>query len=169
MAHIIDRDKCSCCHQCAVNCPAEAIRIRDCKFWVDPEKCVDCGVCENLCNNSAISVEGSVPEPAAPHEPETVECDLLVAGAGASGLIAAVLTAKQTGKKVLVLEKAKKIGGTSWYASGIRAFYSRIHEKLGLPDDREERIRNLMQELRDNGEDFSEELVRRSVWAERSW
>ena len=164
MAHIIDRDKCSCCHQCAVNCPVEAIRIKDCKFWVDPEKCIDCGTCEDLCNNCAISLEGAVSEPAVPHETETVDCDLLVAGAGASGLIAAVLTAKQTGKKVLVLEKAKKIGGTSWYASGIRAFYSKIHEKLGFPDDREERIRNLMQELRDNGEDFSEELVRRSVW-----
>lgn len=165
MSHVIIRDRCSCCHQCAVNCPANAIQIKDYKFWINPELCVDCGTCVDCCNNSAIEMEGEqhpVPEP---HEPLAMKCDLLVAGAGASGLIAGVLTAKQTGKKVIVMEKAKKIGGTSWYASGIRAFWSKIHEKAGLEDDRDERIKALMEELRANGEEFSEQLVRNSVWA----
>jgi fumarate reductase flavoprotein subunit len=46
-----------------------------------------------------------------------MECDLLVLGAGGSGLVAAVKAADLTGKKVIVLEKSKKPGGATYVAS----------------------------------------------------
>lgn len=50
---------------------------------------------------------------------KTMECDLVVLGAGGSGLVAAVKAADLTGKKVIVLEKAKKPGGCTYFASGM--------------------------------------------------
>jgi fumarate reductase flavoprotein subunit len=46
-----------------------------------------------------------------------MECDLLVLGAGGAGLVAAVRVSDLTGKKVIVLEKAKKPGGATYVAS----------------------------------------------------
>jgi succinate dehydrogenase/fumarate reductase flavoprotein subunit len=43
-------------------------------------------------------------------------CDLVVLGAGGAGLLAAVKAADLSGKKVIVLEKAKKAGGCTWYS-----------------------------------------------------
>jgi len=45
-----------------------------------------------------------------------MDCDLVVLGAGGSGLVAAVKAFDLTGKKVIVLEKAKKPGGASFFA-----------------------------------------------------
>jgi succinate dehydrogenase/fumarate reductase flavoprotein subunit len=49
---------------------------------------------------------------------KVMECDLVVLGAGGSGLVAAVKASEDSGKKVIVLEKAKKPGGSSWFAGG---------------------------------------------------
>lgn len=49
---------------------------------------------------------------------KVMECDLVVLGAGGSGLVAAVKASEDSGKKVIVLEKAKKAGGSSWFAGG---------------------------------------------------
>ena len=48
-----------------------------------------------------------------------MECDLLVLGAGGSGLVAANRAFDLTGKKVIVLEKAKKPAGCTYFASGM--------------------------------------------------
>ena len=48
---------------------------------------------------------------------ETLECDVVIVGAGGAGLTAAVRAA-QTGAKVLVLEKMPFVGGNSLKASG---------------------------------------------------
>ena len=45
-----------------------------------------------------------------------LDCDLVVLGAGGAGLLAAVKAADLSGKKVIVLEKAKKAGGCTWYS-----------------------------------------------------
>jgi fumarate reductase flavoprotein subunit len=45
-----------------------------------------------------------------------LECDLVVLGAGGAGLIAAVRASEDSGKKVIVLEKAKKPGGATYFA-----------------------------------------------------
>jgi fumarate reductase flavoprotein subunit len=44
-----------------------------------------------------------------------MNCDLVVLGAGGAGLLAAVKAADLSGKKVIVLEKAKKAGGCTWF------------------------------------------------------
>ena len=49
--------------------------------------------------------------------PETLECDVVIVGAGGAGLTAAV-RAKQEGASVLVLEKMPMVGGNSLKASG---------------------------------------------------
>lgn len=46
-----------------------------------------------------------------------MDCDLLVLGAGGSGLVAAVRASDLTGMKVIVLEKSKKPGGAAYVAS----------------------------------------------------
>ena len=64
MAYVIDREHCSCCHRCRVECPAEAIRFVGAKYWIDPEKCVECGHCVTVCHNGVIS-NPEKPEPPA--------------------------------------------------------------------------------------------------------
>jgi succinate dehydrogenase/fumarate reductase flavoprotein subunit len=47
---------------------------------------------------------------------KVMDCDLVVLGAGGSGLVSAVRASDLSGKKVIVLEKAKKTGGSSIFA-----------------------------------------------------
>jgi fumarate reductase flavoprotein subunit len=47
-----------------------------------------------------------------------VDCDLVVLGAGGAGLVAAVKASENSGKKVIILEKAKKPGGATYFAGG---------------------------------------------------
>jgi fumarate reductase flavoprotein subunit len=47
-----------------------------------------------------------------------MECDLVVLGAGGSGLVAAVKASEDGIKKVVILEKAKKPGGATYFANG---------------------------------------------------
>jgi hypothetical protein len=48
----------------------------------------------------------------------TMTCDLVVLGGGGCGLVAAAKAADLSGKKVIVLEKAKKVGGATTFAHG---------------------------------------------------
>jgi fumarate reductase flavoprotein subunit len=52
---------------------------------------------------------------------KVMDCDLIVLGAGGSGLVAAVKAADLTGKKVIVLEKSRKPGGASYFAGTMGA------------------------------------------------
>ena len=56
-------------------------------------------------------------EEAVEKTPETLDCDVVIVGAGGAGLTAAV-RATQEGAKVLVLEKMQMVGGNSLKASG---------------------------------------------------
>jgi hypothetical protein len=49
---------------------------------------------------------------------KVLECDLVVIGGGGAGLIAAVKVSDGSGKKVIVLEKAKNPGGSTYFAGG---------------------------------------------------
>jgi fumarate reductase flavoprotein subunit len=49
-------------------------------------------------------------------ENNVMNCDLVVLGAGGAGLLAAVKAADISKKKVIVLEKAKKAGGCTWFS-----------------------------------------------------
>jgi len=45
---------------CKMNCPKGAVSFREGRAWIDPDKCVDCGLCARNCPYSAI-IKQSVP------------------------------------------------------------------------------------------------------------
>ncbi len=143
MAYQIRQEMCSCCHQCKIACPAKAIHFKNAKYWIDSSRCISCGKCASLCHNCCIyNMDEPDTEPEK-HETRYRKCDLVVCGSGASGLISAVRTA-QSGKKVVVLEKAGKPGGNSWYAGANHFIYTRYHKEAGIPDFRDDKVREFM-------------------------
>jgi len=50
---------------------------------------------------------------------KVIDCDVVVLGAGGSGLVAGVKAFDLTGKKVVILEKSKKPAGCTYFASGM--------------------------------------------------
>ncbi len=70
-------------------------------------------------------------------------CDILVLGGGGSGLVAAVRAA-ELGKRVIVLEKAKKLGGGMLFASTMRTFGSRWQKERGIEDRTAQYMRQAM-------------------------
>lgn len=62
----------------------------------------------------------------------TMNCDLLVIGAGGCGLVAGVKAADLSGKKVIIMEKSKKaFGGSSTFAHGMAITDSTFQKKAG--------------------------------------
>jgi succinate dehydrogenase/fumarate reductase flavoprotein subunit len=115
MVYQIDRTKCLCCHNCALECPKRAISYKGTGYSVDESLCIGCGKCARVCNVAAAKAVGE--EPTAPaHELEEISADIVVLGAGASGIVAAARAAQLSGKKVVLLEKAAKFGGSGWFA-----------------------------------------------------
>ena len=139
-------DRCVCCHYCATNCPAEAITFRGSQYWIDPEKCVSCGKCAEVCPQAIIIDEAAELLPPEPHETQYAECDLCVLGAGGAGLVAAVRYAQLTGKKVLVLEKGKKVGGSTNFAHNWFTGYMSWHKEAGLEDKSEQLLQYCIRE-----------------------
>jgi fumarate reductase flavoprotein subunit len=144
MTYQIQQELCSGCHQCKVNCPANAIYFKGVKYWIDPDLCTDCGECVSHCHNGIITRVGEPAPQVKPHDTIHLNCDVVVLGAGGSGLITAVRTAMLTGKKVIVLEKAKEPGGNTWYAGGFRTHYSKLEKEAGIPDTRDAKILDFM-------------------------
>ena len=105
---------CLGCHYCALECPTHAIDYVGTQYQIDPEKCVECGKCVEVCNVSAIDTGKA--KQVVPHAPTQLDADCVVIGAGAGGTVAAVKLAELTGKKIIVLEKAKRYGGSGWFA-----------------------------------------------------
>lgn len=98
-----------------------------------------------------------------PREPIVKACDLVVCGGGA-GLITAVKAA-QMGKKVILLEKARIVGGDMNLAHAFFPVYSKVHAEAWLADVREDAVRNLCA-MTDGV--VSEELMRLSRRSRRS-
>ncbi len=66
--------------------------------------------------------------------PETLDCDVVIVGAGGAGLTAAV-QATQDGAKVIVLEKMPMVGGNSLKATGgMNAADTKYQAALGITD-----------------------------------
>lgn len=143
MAYVIEQKNCSCCHRCRVECPVQAIRFKDSKYWIDSELCVSCGHCMAICHNECIS-DPEHPAPAPESHPLVEKtCDVVVIGAGAAGTAAAARAAA-SGKKVILLEKNHEVGGSAWYAHMFRAHYSKWHEQAGVPDRRKETLEDFV-------------------------
>lgn len=75
----------------------------------------------------------------------TIQCDIAVIGGGGSGLVAACRAATM-GKKVVVLEKDKNLGGGMNMASTMRTFGSQWQKDRNLPDTTALFLRNRMDE-----------------------
>ena len=152
------KDSCSGCHACELNCPMGACYYDGPKYQIDPEKCIGCGTCYRICPTCSVYDTEAVPE-VTTHDPIVKECDLVVCGGGA-GLITAVKAA-QMGKKVILLEKARIVGGDMNLAHAFFPVYSKVHAAAGLEDVREEAVAHLYAKA--NGV-ISEELMRTAVY-----
>lgn len=137
----INQENCVCCHNCAMECPMQAIDFLGSKYQIDPDKCVECGLCAKVCHTCSIH-DVDNPVPVVPHEPVHKTADVVVCGGG-SGIVAAVRAA-QAGKKVILVEKADKLGGNTDYAHAFFPIYSQWHEKAGMPDVREKAIEHYL-------------------------
>ena len=49
----LDADKCVGCTDCIKRCPTEAIRVRNRKAKIIKERCIDCGLCIEVCKHHA--------------------------------------------------------------------------------------------------------------------
>jgi fumarate reductase flavoprotein subunit len=115
-------NECVGCQVCKTFCPVKAIRFGDCKNEIDQKKCIHCGTCYRECPVSAVSateIGATYYEEKKNTATKVMDCDLVVLGAGGSGLFAAVKAYDLTGKKVIILEKAKKPGGATYFAGGL--------------------------------------------------
>ncbi len=133
----INQESCVCCHNCAMECPMQAIAFRGTKYQIDPDKCVECGLCAKVCHTCSIH-DIDNPPVVKPHEPVEKKADVVVAGGG-TGLVAAVRAA-QRGKKVILVEKSEKLGGNTDYAHAFFPVFTKWHEEAGMPDCREQAI-----------------------------
>jgi succinate dehydrogenase/fumarate reductase flavoprotein subunit/ferredoxin-like protein FixX len=138
-------DNCTLCNlRCKENCPAGAVYFDGDKMAIDAEKCIRCGTCTKVCELSAVS-DSSAPLPEIkPHDIIRRDCDVLILGGGTAGLIAAAKIADMTKKKVIVLEKARKAGGSGKFAMGVKYFSTRWQIDAGIPDQMDDFIRSAM-------------------------
>jgi fumarate reductase flavoprotein subunit len=135
---VIAKDDCACCHNCATECPVQAIDYVGTKYEIDQGKCVQCGLCAKVCHSGACHEEPAKAAFVPKHDPVTIDCDVVVVGSG-TGLVSAVRCA-QAGKKVILLEKSTKLGGNTDFAHGYFPVYTEWHREAGMPDCREEAV-----------------------------
>lgn len=53
---VIDLNKCTGCMLCWLNCPDNAIKIKNGKVEIDYDHCKGCGLCASVCPVKAISM-----------------------------------------------------------------------------------------------------------------
>ncbi|NLG11260.1 MAG: FAD-dependent oxidoreductase [Coriobacteriaceae bacterium] len=109
--------------------------------------------CSAAKKDEASADSGAKSEPVAPATmDEELDCDILVVGAGISGLAAAVQAAED-GNKVIVLEKGSTAGGNGLGTEGVFAVGSEQQQQLGIDIDPVDIIRTELSESqwRSNG------------------
>lgn len=153
------KDSCSGCHTCELACPMQAIHYDGPRYQIDPELCVECGLCQTLCPTCSIYDVDEKPTVTA-HEKIVRECDLVVCGGG-TGLVTAIKAA-QLGKKVILLEKAGRVGGNTDIAHGFFPVYSKLHAEQGIEDVREEAVRVMVE--RADGV-IGEDIMRTAIYS----
>jgi len=143
-AYYINDNCCLCLLRCKKSCPAGAISFDGEKMSIDQGKCIRCGTCMKVCEVSAVVDSSAPPQEIKPHDIIRRSCDVLILGGGTSGLIAAAIAADLSGKKVILLEKAKKAGGSGMFAGGVKLFSTKWHRDAGFPDQMDDYIRSAM-------------------------
>ena len=154
----INQQNCVCCHNCAMECPMQAISYLGTKYQIDSDKCVECGLCARVCHTCSIQ-DVDNPVPVVPHEPVEKRADVVVCGGG-SGIVAAVRAA-QLGKKVILVEKADKLGGNTDYAHAFFPVYTKWHEEAGMEDCREKAVQHY---LNVTDHVLAEDVIRTAVY-----
>jgi succinate dehydrogenase/fumarate reductase flavoprotein subunit len=143
-------DNCILCppQPCKSGCPVKAISFDGDKFAIDPNKCIRCGNCSKVCEIGAVSDINAAPACYQTHDVIHKECDFLVLGGGASGIVAAAIAADLSKKKVIVIEKAKRPGGSGFFAAGIKMWSTKWQLDAGQPDQMDDFIRSAMSTTR---------------------
>lgn len=149
---------CSGCHTCELVCPVGAPYYDGSRYQIDGDKCIGCGACARACPLCAV-YDTEEKGDAAPHPAVEKTCDVVVCGGGA-GLVSAVKLAQQ-GRKVILLEKAKRVGGNTTLAHGFFPIYSKLHRENDVEDVREAAVADLS--ARTEGV-ISQELTRTAVY-----
>ena len=151
-------NNCVGCHNCATECPMQAIDFVGCKYEIDQDKCVSCGLCAKVCHTASI-VDTEAADSVPAHDLIVRRADVVVCGAG-TGLVAAVRAA-MAGKKVVVLEKSSRLGGNTDYAHAFFPVHTKWHERAGMEDCREQAIRHYL-EVTDHV--LEEDVLRTAVY-----
>lgn len=79
---LIDKDKCTTCGNCVIDCPVGALTIVHDTLAVD-DKCVHCGVCVRVCQFEAVSLPQDAPETAITCTSCPIRCAILPGYLGA--------------------------------------------------------------------------------------
>ena len=138
-------DSCIGCAFCQNECPTAAISYDGDKYRIDPDLCVACGHCREVCLMDAVEDTACPRKAPEPHGTLRKSCDLCVVGGGAAGLVAAARYAEATGKKVIVLEKNRKPGGGGYFAVGLTPSSTAWEREAGIPDAVEENVKRAME------------------------
>ena len=161
MKLVINNDCCSCSY-CYRACPVGAPYYDGEQTRIDQEKCISCGKCVKKCPMGAIYDAENPPKPIASHAPTSLETDAVIIGAGGSGMIAACRLA-EAGKKVIVLEKAKRTGcGAIHVAGPLQFFDTKWALDAGAKPVVEEKI---AQTIALNGDTLNHKLVDKTLRA----
>lgn len=153
---------CAGCSYCYRYCPVGAPYFDGIQTQINNGKCISCGICVEKCPLGAIYDEENPPRPAEPHEKKTCHADAVIVGAGASGMVAAVRLAEK-GKKVLVLEKAKRSGAAALHVAGpMQIIDTQWAKEAGEKPKAPERIRQILEYGQGH---FDPELVEKTVYA----
>lgn len=161
MKLVINQDCCSCSY-CYRACPVGAPYYDGEQTRIDQEKCISCGKCVKKCPMGAIYDSENPPKPMAAHDTTKYDCDALVIGAGGSGMIAACRIAEQ-GKKVIVLEKAKRTGCGAIHVAGPLQFFD---TKWALDAGAESVVdEKIAQTIELNGDTLNHKLVDKTLRA----
>ena len=160
MKLVINQDCCSCSY-CYRACPVGAPYYDGIQTRIDQEKCISCGKCMKKCPMGAIYDEENPPKPIEPHDTTKYDCDALIIGAGGSGMIAACRIA-EAGKKVIVLEKAKRTGCGAIHVAGPLQFFD---TKWALEAGAEPVVDKKVQETIAISDKFNPKLVEKTLKA----
>ncbi len=63
MPHVVT-DHCTACRytECVALCPVDCFHAADDRLYIDPDACIDCGLCVAACPYNAIWPEEAVPD-----------------------------------------------------------------------------------------------------------